>query len=604
MRARVLVVISAVLITACGAPPPQPRDPRDDLADAPRPTADHVRRIAAEFDALETAFLDWYYETYPVRASVLGIQEHDRSLPAFDRVAVQRRIDDLLDWVAELNRVPLTLLDDPDRYDYAVLEFALQAELLDLEEIRPWANDPRLYTQIIGDGIASLASRAYAPAAERSAAVAARMRDAGPLLEAARANLRRPPRLWTELAISDTRGLIQYLQEGLPAALASQGGDSAAGAAVATEAERLVGALGAHADWLENDLLPRSDGDFRLGRYLFQRKVLYEEHINISVEDLDRLNNEKIAEYQDSVARIAGLIDPGRPPREVMDSITRMHPAPSDLLPTARELMLEARQWVRDAELVTIPTEEIPEVAETPPYARGGFASMDAPGPFAPAGQQAYFYITNVDPDWSEEDQRQHLSYFNYPGLLGVTVHETFPGHFVHLAYAREVDSRIRKTFMPRSLTEGWAHYAEHLVVEQGFRSGDPAVRLGQLRRALQRHARWYAGLHLHAFGATIEEVVPRYMEIANFDEFPARREVTRATYDPTYLYYALGRMQILELRDDYREHKEEEREEYSLREFHDRLLELALPLTLARQALLNPPIGPRLQPTSPRRRP
>lgn len=602
MRIRVLAAAGAVLIAACG-PPPEPRSPIDDRTEAPRPTPDHVRRIAEQFTALESAFLDWYYEAHPVRSSVLGIHEYDGRLPAYDRASIQRRIDDLLDWMAELNRVPLTLLDDPDRYDYGVLEFALQAELMDLEEVRPWANDPREYTRLIADGIAAVAGRTYAPVAVRSASLASRMREATTLLGAARANLRSPPRIWTELAVTDVGGLIRYLEDELPAALAAQGAGSAARANVERASAELVAALDAHAAWLETDLLPRSTGDFRLGRYLFQRKVLYEEHVDATVEDLDGLNQQTIAEYQDSVARLAAMIDPGRTPGEILDSIARLHPAPEGLIPAAREIMLEARRWVREAELVTIPTDEVPEVVAAPSYARGGFSDLDAPGPFEPAGLAAYFRITTANPDWPETQQQQYLRYFNQPALVGVTVQETFPGHFVQRAYARELDSRIRKTFMPRSLTEGWAHYAEQLVVEEGFRADDPAVRLAQLRRALERHARWDAALRLHAFGATIDQVVPRYMEIAHLEEFPARREVLRATYDPTYLNYAMGRMQILALRDDYREHKEEQREEFSLREFHDSILGLGLPLVMAREALLEPPRGPRLAPLSTGRR-
>ncbi|HSH44431.1 MAG TPA: DUF885 family protein, partial [Longimicrobiales bacterium] len=207
----------------------------------------------------------------------------------------------------------------------------------------------------------------------------------------------------------------------------------------------------------------------------------------------------------------------------------------------------------------------------------------------------AFFNITNVDPEWTAEEQAQHLTYFNYPGLLGVTVHETFPGHFVQLAFLRELDSPLRKVFAPRTLTEGWAHYTEEMVLDEGFGDGDPDLRLGQLRRALQRHARWHAALQLHAFGADLDSVVRDFMEIAYFDEFPARREVIRATYDPTYLYYALGRMQIFELREDYREHAEQRNQVFSLREFHDEFLSLGLPATIARDAMLEPRQAPYL---------
>jgi uncharacterized protein (DUF885 family) len=157
----------------------------------------------------------------------------------------------------------------------------------------------------------------------------------------------------------------------------------------------------------------------------------------------------------------------------------------------------------------------------------------------------------------------------------------------VQLLYRPQIPTEVRKVFQPGSLVEGWAHYTEQMMVDEGLGGEDPAVRLGQLRRALQRHARWHAGLEMHAFGASIEDAARRYQEIAYFAPFPALREVERGTSDPTYLMYALGRMQILKLRDDYRRYLESRGEEFSLQEFHDRFLRLGLPVSLARQVMI-----------------
>ena len=588
MKARRALFMTLVLV-ACSAPPPgEPgRQQRPARSGMPEPSAEMLRVAADEFITFRDAYLDWYYESHPVRATELGLHAYDAQLTPMDRMSVQGRIEALLDWDAQLRQVPFPLLEADNRFDYAILEFALRAELLDLEEIRRWAADPRVYTGTIASGIGSLAEREFAPLAERLESMRARMVAAPALLEAARENLATPPRLWTELGIADARGLLEYLREGLPAMLAAQGADDGGPAGFEEARLALVDALAEHVRWLEGELLPRSNGDFRLGRYLFLRKLLYEEHIDLSVEALDRLNEEAIAEYQARVERVAAEIDSTRTPRAIMDSVVRLHPAPEELVPAARAMVESARAWVLASDVVTVPTTDVPTVREAPPYARGGFAAMDAPGPFEDAGLEAYYTLTNVLPEWTESQKEEYLTYFNHAGLLGVTLHETFPGHFVQLGVLRRVESDVRKTFTPRSLVEGWAHYAEEMALDEGFGDGDPVLRLGQLRRALQRHARWYAGLHLHALGADMDEVVGRFMEIAYFDEFPARREVVRATYDPTYLYYALGRMQIMDLRDDYREYLEKDDREFSLRAFHDALLEMALPLPLAREALM-----------------
>lgn len=191
-----------------------------------------------------------------------------------------------------------------------------------------------------------------------------------------------------------------------------------------------------------------------------------------------------------------------------------------------------------------------------------------------------------MDPAWTADKQHEHLTYFNYPGLLGISVHEAMPGHFVQLAFRKRASSDLRKVFQTGSLVEGWAHYTEQMMVDEGLGDGDPKVRIGQLRRALQRHARWYAGLALHVYNEPLDKVVERYQKIAYFARFPAYREVVRASYDPTYLYYALGRMEILRLRADYQRKQVKAGKPFHIGEFHDRLLQLNLPLSLARQAL------------------
>ena len=218
---------------------------------------------------------------------------------------------------------------------------------------------------------------------------------------------------------------------------------------------------------------------------------------------------------------------------------------------------------------------------------------MSTPGPFENVATEAYYNITNVDPSWSNDQKEQHLTYFNYAGLYGISIHEAMPGHFVQLLFRRQVPSDVRKVFTPNTLVEGWAHYVAQMMIDAGLGDGDAAIRLGQLRRALQRHARWYAGLAMHAFDESLEPVTKRFQEIAFFAPFPALRETQRGTYNPTYLYYALGRMQILELREDYRAHVESRGEEFSLREFHDRFLKLGLPVSLAREVMLPPASAP-----------
>lgn len=586
MQSRSFVVLTAfALAAACGPatdPGSEELGPRRGMD---RPSQAMLDEAAADFDELRDRFVEWYFETHPVRASELGIQDHDRRLPAMTRVGIQERIDGLLGWLADLENVSFDMMEGEDRYDYAVMEYGIRSELLELEESRDWANDPRIYTALLARGLAAVAEREYAPLTERLEALNSRMAAGRTMLEAMRPNIRRPPRLWTEMAIEDARRLVEYLEGDLPALLRSQAEGGTLPGHGLSEAPSLVEALDAHAAWLESDLLPRSGGTFRLGRYLLQRKLQYSEHISLELDELERLNREAIDQLRRRVEETAREIDPDRTPREIMDSIGRLHPPPDELVPTAREMMVAARDWTVESGVVTVPRVSLPTVRGSPPYARGAFTSLDARGPFDDGAIEAFYNITNVLPDWDDELRQAHLSHFSYGGLMAATLHETFPGRWVQRQYDRKLPA-VRRLFAPVSVTGGWAHYAAGMAIDQGV-SEDPAVRLGHLRRALQRHARWYAVVRVHATEEPLDRVVAGFMEIAYFQEFPARQEVIRATYEPTYLADALGRMQIVALRDDYRAYLEERGDTFSLAGFHDRLLELGLPFPLAREALM-----------------
>jgi len=545
---------------------------------------------AAAFADFSREFLDWHFETHPVRATDLGVHQYDSRLPDMSRRGFQQRIEALGAWLERLARIDRERLDGDAHLDYRILEYAIRAELLELSEIRGWERNPLPYNRSVANGVASLIDREFAPLEQRLPDLISRLDQVSRITAAARHNLTDVPKLWAELALHGTQGTERYLDQDVPAALRAQGLDRLDREQIRRwerSRRRAVAHVRRFARWLEQDLIPRANGNFRLGRKLFERKLLYEEHIATSVNELRALNEAAIRDYQAWVVREAARIDSQGDPATVMRHITEDHPAPDELIPTARQFVQTAQRFVLGHKLVTLPTEQLPVVRPTPEYARTGFASMSTPGPFETVATEAYYNITNVDPGWPADQQRQHLTYFNYPGLLGISVHEVMPGHFVQLLFRQQAPTDVRKVFTPSSLVEGWAHYAEQMMVDEGLGDGAPEVRLGQLRRALQRHARWHVGLAMHAYGESVEQAAEEFQRIAYFAPFPALRETQRGTYNPTYLYYALGRMKIFALRDDYKRHLEAQGKPFSLREFHDRLLRLGLPIPLARQVMI-----------------
>ena len=213
---------------------------------------------------------------------------------------------------------------------------------------------------------------------------------------------------------------------------------------------------------------------------------------------------------------------------------------------------------------------------------------MWTPGPFETKPSRAYYYLTDADRSWPAERQEEHLRYFNFPILWHISIHEVYPGHFLHFQHLRNVDSKVRKSvfFGPASFIEGWAHYCEQMMVEAGFRRQEPEIKLGQLAEALVRLARFVVCIRLHCEDMSVEQGMRFFRDEAFLEEGTARREAERGTFDPTYLVYSLGKLMMLKLRRDY---KEEQGAKYSLRAFHDAVLSQGCaPFSAMRRLLLS----------------
>ncbi|MCA1555593.1 MAG: DUF885 family protein, partial [Acidobacteria bacterium] len=350
--------------------------------------------------------------------------------------------------------------------------------------------------------------------------------------------------------------------------------------------EDVIRALSAFRDWLRTELLPRSNGDYAIGAENYRRKLLYEEMVETPLAQLVREGERELRRTQNEMRAVAEEIAPGRDVASVFRALGREHPSADGLVGETRAELDRIRAFVRTQNILTLPASENLQVSETPEYARStSFASMDTPGAFERVATEAYYYVTPPDPAWDARRREEHLSFYNRYSLPIVSIHEVYPGHYYQLLAARRTTSRVRAAFGSASFIEGWGHYCEQMMLDEGFGGNNPKLKLAQLGAALSRLCRYLVGLKMHTQGMSYEQGVEFFMREGYMERANAEREARRGTLDPTYLVYTLGKMEILKLREDYRQRAGAS---FRLGEFHDRLLAHGSPpVKILRMALL-----------------
>ncbi len=335
--------------------------------------------------------------------------------------------------------------------------------------------------------------------------------------------------------------------------------------------------------------VPSASPDFAIGPESYGHMLAAGEMVDLPVEQVLAIGERNLAANQ---ARLAALVADLAPGATVPDAMAREadnHPDAEALIPSTAALLEDLRAFLISHDIISVPSEVRCQVRPTPSFLRWGFAFMDPPGPFETEATDAYYYVTTVDPAWSADEQEAWLRRFNYPVLRNTSVHEAYPGHYVHFLHAQAPMSRLRKIAGSYALIEGWAHYTEQMMVEQRL-GGDENGRLelAQLQDALLRNCRYIVSIRMHTQGMSLAEATRFIQDNAYYEELPAYREAIRGTFDPGYLNYCLGKLMLLQLRADYQAAEEAAGRPFSLRGFHDALLSYgAPPVPLLRRSLL-----------------
>ena len=540
----------------------------------------------AAYEKVAAAILDDLYARNPSYATDLGLHRYDSQLDDFSRAAVQDDVASLARFKASLEAIDPKSLSLNNRLDREMLLLSLESRRIGDEEVRGWARDPDNYSSGITNAAFALIKRDYAPAAERMKSLVAREKAMPAALLEARRNLDNPPRIYTEIAIEQLDGNQEFFRTTVVEAFADVK-DPALQAEFKQANDAVIAALGDYKAWLQKDLLPRSNGNYAYGTDLYRRKLWADEMIDTPLATLLQKAEADLKTNQALFAQTARRIDPTKSPVEVLESLQKDHPPPDKLLAATQAELDAIGRFMTDKHIVTIPKDAVPaQVKETPPFMRATTsASMDTPGPFEKGALRGFYNMTLPDPSWDAAKTEDFMRQWFYPLIANVSVHEVWPGHYLQFLYAKTFPSDARKVLGASSNSEGWAHYCEQMVIDEGFHADDPRYRLAQLQDALLRDARFIVGIRMHTQGMTMAQAEDFFVNQGYQPRPVAVSETKRGTSDALFGYYTMGKLAILKLREDYRKKMGPA---FKLQDFHDQFIALGpLPLPLVREAML-----------------
>ena len=550
-----------------------------------------------QFEKVSDEYLDQVYLRYqPTQGTSAGYHQYDTLLEDYSRRSVEAEIAALKEFEKRIEAIhpDTTAVNFVPRSDREIVLSTIHSRLLTLETIRPWETNADNYASTCANGAFVLMERKFASPDDRLRSLIARESQMPALLATARVNLKNPPRVFTEIAIEQLPDIVTFFEHDVPLALADAQ-DAALKAEFAQTNAAVIASLKDYLGWLKSDQLAKSNGDFRIGADSFLKKLQYDEMVDLPLDKLLEIGWADMRKNQAHFIQVAKELEPDKDTRAVLEELGQNHPAPDLLLDAFRATFDGLDSFIRAHHIVTIPSDVRPIVEETPPFMRATTtASMDTPGAFERHGTEAYFNVTLPDPSMTPAEVEGYMHGFNVGTVISTAVHEAYPGHYIQYLWLPQAPSRVRKLLSANTDVEGWAHYTEQMMLDEGY--GQPGtgakdereakfLRLGQLQDALLRNARFIVGIEMHTGKMSFDEAEAFFQKEGYQSKESAMVETKRGTSDPTYLYYTLGKLEIIKLREDM---KQKQGAAFSLQKFHDDFLRQGFPLIkIVREALL-----------------
>jgi uncharacterized protein (DUF885 family) len=545
----------------------------------------------------EQYFTDVYFHFSPTNGTANGLHQYDTQLEDYSAANIQKEIAALHAYEKKVEAIDPSALDTSVAGDRQILLNSIRSSLLSLEVIRFWEKNPDIYSSGITGSAFTIMERPFAPPDARLKSLVEREKLMPQVLLEARKNLKNPPKIYTEIALEQIDGLVSFFQTDVPSAF-TEATDPDTKAAFAKSNAAVIEALKAYGEWMKSDLLPRSNGDYKLGADIFAKKLSYDEMVDIPLDHLLEIAFADLHKNQAEFARIAKEVDPTKTPQEVLAELATIHPAPDKLLSAFQDTFVSLVTFIDTHHIITIPSKVEPTLEETPPFMRATTsASMDPPGPFETHSTKAYFNVTLPEKGWTPEHLAEHMSQFNVGTIISTSVHEAYPGHYVQFLWTPQFPSTIRKVLGANTNIEGWAHYCEQMMLDQGY-AAPPAnatpeqvreaklIRLGQIQDALLRDARFVNSIKLHTGQFTFDQAVDFFVKEGYQSHSVGLVETKRGTADATYLYYTLGKLEIMKLRADM---MKKQGAAFNLQDFHNNfMLQGFAPIKIIRKAMLH----------------
>ncbi|PYK01063.1 MAG: DUF885 domain-containing protein [Verrucomicrobia bacterium] len=544
-----------------------------------------------EFNKLREESIAGYLAWRPQTGTTLGLHEYDGKLTDYSRPSLDAELARLTRFDQQLATLDAKLLSPQAHYDLRILQTAIKNEIFQFEDVDGYRKNPMTYAGVLEVNI--YIKRNFAPIEARLRSIIAIEEQTPKLIATAKANLEESlAKPFVETAIEVANGSADFLSKDLVEALKEVENEQLLTAFNAVN-QRTIEQLRSYVTWLKGEKLPKAHTHYALGREKFQKMLRYGELIDLAPERILEIGMRELRREQQVFADTAKKIDPGKKPIEVFKEIQKDHPNEKGLIPDTKKDLEAIRRFVVDRRIVAIPSEVRARVEETPQYLRAtSFASMDTPGPFEAKATEAYYYVTPVEKDWSPRQKEEWLTAFNYYTTDVVTIHEAYPGHYVQfLCLNASPATKLEKIFGSYAFIEGWAHYCEQMMVDEGFGAGKgdslqaAKYRLAQSDEALLRLCRLCVSIKTHCEGMSLDDATKFFEENCYYEHKPAYQEALRGTFDPQYLYYTVGKLEILKLRRDY---QQQEGASFSLKKFHDEMLRHgAPPIRLLRELML-----------------